>query len=92
MAVLVTSLVPGGTAEQDDAIVQALDLESNPPAGARVRMAGPWETGWRIMSLWDSEEAFEAFRRERLLPALEGLGRPAPQFEIWPLERLRIVD
>ena len=92
MAVLVTSFLPGGTAEQDDAMVQALDLETNPPPGARVRMAGPWESGWRIVSLWDSQEAFEAFRDGRLLPALERAGRPVPTFEIWPLERLRFVN
>ncbi len=92
MAVLVTSVVPGGTAEQDDAMTQALDLDANPPPGARVRMAGPSESGWRIVSLWDSQEQFEAFRNERLLPALESAGRPAPTFEIWPLERVRFVD
>ncbi len=92
MAVLVTSFVPEGTAEQDDQMVQALDLENNPPPGARVRMAGPWESGWRILSLWDSQEAFEAFRDERLLPALERAGRPAPAFQISPLERVRFVD
>ena len=91
MAVSVTSVLPQGTAEQDDAMVQALDLENNPPPGARVRMAGPWGSGWRIVSLWDSQEAFEAFRDERLLPALEQAGRPAPTFEISPLERVTFV-
>ncbi len=91
VAVLVTSVVPGGTAEQDDAMVQALELENSPPPGARVRMAGPWESGWRIVSLWESQEAFEAFLEERLLPALERAGRPAPTFEISPIERVRVV-
>lgn len=91
MAVLVTSVVPGGNAEQDDAMVRALDLENNPPPGARVRMAGPSESGWRIASLWDSQEAFETFRDQRLLPALERAGIPAPTFEVWPLERVLVV-
>lgn len=90
MAVLVISEVPGGTAEQDKAMMQALNLEADPPQGARARLAGPTESGWRIVSLWDSQEAFDTFRRERLMPALEKAGRPVPEFELWPIESVII--
>jgi hypothetical protein len=86
MAVLVVSTVPGGTAEQDQAIMKALNLGDAPPPGARIRMAGPVDGGWRILSLWESQEEFERFRDDRLMPALEQVGRPAPQFEYWPME------
>ncbi len=91
MSVLVVAVTPGGSAEQDDAVAEALDFQNNPPAGVRVRAAGPSPEGWRIVSLWDSQQAFEAFRDERLLPGLERAGRPAPSFEIWPIERVRIL-
>jgi hypothetical protein len=90
MAVLVISEVPGGNAEQDKAMMEALNLDGNPPAGVRVRLAGPTETGWRIVGLWDSRESFDAFLRDRLTPALQAAGRQVPEFEFWPIESVII--
>jgi heme-degrading monooxygenase HmoA len=42
--------------------------------------------GWRILSLWESREAFQAFLDQRLKPALEGAGRSQPQFTFWDIE------
>jgi hypothetical protein len=78
------------TAEQDAALVKALDLEGSPPAGATIRMAGPTADGWRIVSLWDSEADFDRFRDERLAPALTGLGRELPPIQNWPIETVRM--
>jgi hypothetical protein len=86
MAILVVVEAAGMTAEQDAAMVKALDVEGSPPAGGRIRMAGPTADGWRIVSLWDSEADFERFRDERLKPALTATGRPMPPPEIWPIE------
>jgi hypothetical protein len=90
MSVLVIAEAPSMTVEQDKAIVEALNLEGDPPAGARARLAGPTETGWRIVSLWDSRESFDAFLHDRLTPALERAGRPVPRFEFWPIESVII--
>jgi hypothetical protein len=91
VAILVVSEVAGVTAEQDAAMVEALDLGGSPPVGGRIRMAGPTAQGWRIVSLWDSEEDFERFRKERLVPALTGAGRALPSFEVWPIETVWTV-
>ncbi len=91
MAVAVIAVNPGGTAEQDEALQRHLNLADNPPAGSLARLAGPVEGGWRIISVWDSEEAFTTFRRERLEPALQQAGRSVPQFEIAPLHSVRIA-
>jgi len=90
MAVLVIAEVPGGTAEQDEQMMEALNIANDPPAGVRVRVAGPTESGWRIVGLWDSREAFETFRSERLAPVLQGGGGPTPTFEFWPIESVII--
>ena len=92
MAVLVIADVPGGSADQDKAMMEALNLASDPPAGNRLRLAGPTDSGWRIVSLWDSQEAFDTFRRERLAPTLEkmGGGAPAPTFAVSPIESVII--
>ena len=86
MSVLVISAIPGGTADQDDAMVQALGLTQSPPQGIRIRLAGPMDGGWRIVSLWESRDLFQGFVEDRLKPALDAAGRPLPQFSFWNIE------
>jgi hypothetical protein len=40
-----------------------------PPEGVRLVMAGPANPGWRVISVWDSEDARDRFFSERLAPA-----------------------
>jgi hypothetical protein len=44
------------------------------PEGARLVLAGPADHGWRVISVWDSEEARDHFVAERLTPAYEHAG------------------
>ncbi len=37
-------------------------------------LAGPANPGWRVISVWDSEEARDRFFAERLAPAYEEAG------------------
>jgi hypothetical protein len=39
------------------------------PPGLLAHAAGPTETGWRIIDVWESEAAFRTFVSERLLKA-----------------------
>jgi hypothetical protein len=91
VAILVVALVPGMTAAEDAALVEALDMEGSPPPGIRIRMAGPTVDGWRIVSLWDSDTDYERFRDDRLVPTLRGLGRVLPAIEMWPIETVRML-
>ncbi len=45
-----------------------------PPEGAIFQVAGPGENGWRVISVWESREAQERFRDERLMPVFQELG------------------
>ena len=45
-----------------------------PPEGARLVLAGPADPGWRVISVWDSEDARDRFFAERLLPAYRDAG------------------
>jgi hypothetical protein len=45
-----------------------------PPDGARLMLAGPANPGWRVVSVWDSEEARDRFFAERLAPAYAAAG------------------
>jgi hypothetical protein len=53
------------------------------PEGLVLHVAGPTDEGFRIIAVWESEEAWQRFRGERLLPAVAALGgpsRPEPTF------------
>ena len=53
------------------------------PSGLIAHLAGPTDEGIRIISLWESEQAWQAFESERLVPALAAQGGdalPAPRF------------
>jgi hypothetical protein len=45
-----------------------------PPEGARLMLAGPADPGYRVISVWDSNEARERFFAERLTPAYKHAG------------------
>jgi hypothetical protein len=80
------------TAEEDAALLQALDLEGSPPAGGIIRMAGPQGDGRRISGIWDSDTDYERFRDDRLMPALRALGRALQVIEKRPAtETVRIL-
>ncbi len=93
MAISVVAQVEDLTAEEDAALLAALDLEGSPPAGGRIiRLAGPQGGGRRIRGIWDSETDYERFRDDRLMPALRGLGRALQVIEKWPAtETVRIL-
>jgi hypothetical protein len=47
-----------------------------PPEGQRLLIAGPIGPGWRVISVWDSEEALERFYAEGLPAACTAAGVP----------------
>ena len=86
IAVIATT---SGTGEEADQMLQRLQLDTN-PSGALVRLAGATENGWRIITVWESQDAWDTFLRERLQPALQTAGRTRPEIEIWPLHSVRL--
>ena len=61
----------------------AAGLNEPPPPGLILHLAGPTDEGFRIIAIWESEAAWQAFRAERLQPAvaaLGGLARPEATF------------
>ena len=62
---------PGETQEQYERLMEFVKLESDPPNGGLFHVAGPMPGGWRVLDIWESEEAFKLFARR----ALEAGGR-----------------
>ena len=90
MAIVVIDQAPGVTAEQFEALQQKFNESTNPPSGLNVRIAGPVEGGWRVISVGESQEAFEAFHRSQLTPALQQMGIAKDQLQISPLHSVMI--
>jgi hypothetical protein len=47
------------------------------PHGLILHLAGPTDEGFRIIAVWESEQAWQRFQAERLRPAVVALGGPA---------------
>ena len=81
---------PNGSQEQYDAASEQVGVTSeNIPDGGILHVAGPGpDGGWRVLEIWESEEAAQKFDQERIEPALEKVGveRSAPQ--TWQVHNL----
>ena len=73
-----------------DRVQEALDTRSNPPAGGLVHAAGFDDAAgvFRIFDVWESQEAWETFRNDRLMPVVQPMmeagGRP-PETRVYQL-------
>jgi hypothetical protein len=94
MAIGLVMTFDGVTEQHYDDVMVVLDLRSpgNPgggqdwPAGIIDHYAGPTETGWCVVDVWESQERFDEFLSSRLLPAMEKSGVPQPNvtaFEVY---------
>jgi hypothetical protein len=73
-----------------DRVQEALGVRDDRPAGALVHTAGfDEEAGvFRIFDVWESEEAWEAFSNDRLMPVVRPMmeqGGRAPQTRVYRL-------
>jgi hypothetical protein len=58
----------------------AAALEGPLPDGLLLHAAGPTDEGFRIIGVWESEEAWQRFRRDRLDPEAETVAQIPPTF------------
>ena len=93
MAVVVSVVAPGLTADAYDAVTAKVMEGDQLPEGCQLHIGGPVEEGWRVITVWDTPEAFHKFREERLLPAIRetpgagGDGPPADP-DVRPVHKL----
>ena len=91
MPVLAVIEIPGGSRDLDEALLEAWSGTGNPPSGNHIRMAGPMDGGWRVVTLWDHAEQFRAFIEERLHLTLDG-GEGQPTVALWEIETVHKLD
>jgi hypothetical protein len=49
-----------------------------PPTGILYHACGPIPGGWRIVDIWDTQAAFDAFVDTVYIPAVQSQGGPLP--------------
>jgi hypothetical protein len=47
------------------------------PPGLILHVAGPTDEGFRIIDVWETQDAWQRFQTERIAPAIAALGGPA---------------
>ncbi|MFJ3231045.1 hypothetical protein [Streptomyces sp. NPDC086787] len=88
MAVVLSMSWAGVTPKQYDIVRDAVDWEAVAPSGAQMHVAWFDAEGLRVVDVWESEQAFQAFFAERLAPAVEKAGIGGmPESEFTPLHR-----
>ena len=85
MAIAMLFELPGGTQEQYDAVLN--EVGTSYP-GRQFHVAGPVEGGWRVVDVWESQEAFDRFFNEKLGKALRNVGMAQPQVTVFPVHNL----
>ena len=88
MAVAVIVDFPDGNAQKYEQVTGKLFPEGKLPEGWLVHIAGPAGNGWQVVNVVPSQEQFETFAREQLLPATQQAGDAPPQITFFPVYRL----
>ena len=80
MAVGIQVDVMGGTLEQYDDITERLGLLPGGPSVSQqlFHWAAKTETGFRVVDVWESREAFDRFMTGSVIPILREVGLTEP--------------
>ena len=93
MAVAMSMHWPGLTSDQYDAVMAKLGLDANPAGGCRPACATVTDDGIEVFDVWQTEQAFNGFLEQRLLPVVSELGITGePSITIVPLHNLYAAD
>ncbi len=78
-----------GTQENYDAVMADMGLNGGVPPHAIFHFAGPIPGGWRVIDVWETIEAYQAFAESRIMPLAQkhGIANP-PEVEIWPVHQI----
>jgi hypothetical protein len=79
--------------ETYDKVNEAMGVQDNPPEGMIIHTASRTDAGMTIVDVWESQEAMDRFRDERLMPAIrEVVGEPqGPEPQVKVLEVYDLV-
>ena len=80
MAIGVELEFNGATLDQYDAVVQKMGFTPGGPGGPGgiSHCCTKTDTGFRVIDVWESQEAFEHFAQEKIGPITADVGFPGP--------------
>jgi hypothetical protein len=70
IAIRTTDFPEGVGTPMYDGVNRAMDVANDPPAGLLFHWAGEVDGKWTVTDVWESRDAYERFRDERLFPAI----------------------
>jgi len=76
------------TQEQYDQAFETVQRGGRKDEGLIFHVAGPIEGGWRVVDVWESQEAVNKFFQEVLGPTLQELGFAATPPQFWPVHHM----
>jgi hypothetical protein len=91
MSVVIVNEMPGGNQSFYDDVTAKTLPGGQLPEGCELHIAGPIDGGWRVITVWGSEEQFQDFRNQTLIPAIQETGqadRVAPEIEARPVYKV----
>src|SRR5437899_5493123 len=77
---------PGATQAQFAQVAEKLGSIS--PPGLLYHVDGPIEGGWRVVDVWESQEALDKFFQEKLGQAVQEAGLARQQRHVWLAQRI----
>jgi hypothetical protein len=70
-------------------MIELLQRGGKTAEGRIFHVAGPREGGgWRVVDVWESQEAWDKFLQEKLGPVLQEVGATPPQVTAWPVRNM----
>jgi hypothetical protein len=80
---------PGLTQEQYNQVMRNLDLDKKPPTGGIFHVAGFNGGTLRVLDIWESQQAFEKFQKDRLDAAVQKAGITGqPKVQFYPAHNI----
>jgi hypothetical protein len=80
---------PNVTPDQYNQVMRALELDKTPPNGEIFHVVGFSNGTMRVLDIWESQQAFEKFQKERLPAALQKAGITGqPKVQFFPVHNI----
>lgn len=87
MAIAVLFEADGTWAQYEEALKKLDEAGWGAPKARLYHVAGPTDTGFRAVDIWESPETFEEFGRV-LVPIVQEVGFTPPEPRVWPAEKI----
>jgi len=83
----------GVTQDQYETIRKLVKWDTNPAKGAVFHVAGFTKKGMRVTDIWESEEDFNNFIQNRIMPAVAQVGiQGEPKVKFYPVHTIFTPD